>query len=137
MLSQVTESQARRCVAVITHMGRPEAVEAGTRLVGGLLDAGLEVAVPEEDREVLSTRLTKPINVLEQPVEDGENAPYELMVVLGGDGTILRGAEWVITSDVALLGVNLGHVGFLAEAESSEIDSIVRQIVDCSYTVEE
>ena len=59
------------------------------------------------------------------------------MIVLGGDGTILRGAEWVLASDTPLLGVNLGHVGFLAEAESSEIDSIVRHVVDCSYTVEE
>jgi NAD+ kinase len=137
MLSQVSETDARRCVAVITHMGRPQAVEAASRLVGGLLDAGIEVAVPAEDRGVLSSRLTRPLSQLEQPGVDGQKAPYELMVVLGGDGTILRSAEWVITSDVALLGVNLGHVGFLAEAESSEIDSIVRQIVDCSYAVEE
>ena len=59
------------------------------------------------------------------------------MIVLGGDGTILRGAEWVMASDTPLLGVNLGHVGFLAEAESSEIDSIVERVVDRSYRVEE
>src|SRR3954447_23817624 len=59
------------------------------------------------------------------------------MVVLGGDGTILRAAEVVMTSDIPLLGVNLGHVGFLAEAESSEIDNIVAQVVGCSYAVEE
>ncbi len=59
------------------------------------------------------------------------------MVVLGGDGTILRGAEWVMSSDIPLLGVNLGHVGFLAEAESSEIDNIVAHVVACSYSVEE
>jgi NAD+ kinase len=59
------------------------------------------------------------------------------MIVLGGDGTILRGAEWVMASDTPLLGVNLGHVGFLAEAESSEIDSIVERVVDRSYLVEE
>jgi len=57
--------------------------------------------------------------------------------VLGGDGSILRATEWVLTADVPLLGVNLGHVGFLAEAESSEIDSIVTRIVQRSYTVEE
>jgi NAD+ kinase len=60
-----------------------------------------------------------------------------LLVVLGGDGTILRGAEWVVASDIPLLGVNLGHVGFLAEAESSEIDLIVDTVVNCSYQVEE
>ena len=59
------------------------------------------------------------------------------MLVLGGDGTILRGAEKVITSDTPLLGVNLGHVGFLAEAEAAEIDSIVEHVVNRTYTVEE
>jgi NAD+ kinase len=72
--------------------------------------------------------LSKPVKL-----EDG----IELMVVLGGDGTILRGAEWVLASEIPLLGVNLGHVGFLAEAESSEIDSIVAHVVQRSYTVEE
>ena len=59
------------------------------------------------------------------------------MLVLGGDGTILRGAEKVIASDTPLLGVNLGHVGFLAEAEAAEIDSIVDHVVHRTYTVEE
>ena len=59
------------------------------------------------------------------------------MVVLGGDGTILRGAEWALEAAVPLLGVNLGHVGFLAEAESSEVDSIVDHVVHRSFTVEE
>ena len=72
-----------------------------------------------------------------QPSDVAETGDFELMVVFGGDGTILRGAEWVLASDIPLLGVNLGHVGFLAEAESSEIDSIVHHVVDRSYTVEE
>ena len=124
-------------------MGRAEAVDAATRLVGGLLSSGLDVAVPAEDRPVLEERLGGPISELVPPrIETGERGaaerlPYELMVVLGGDGTILRGAEWVMSSDIPLLGVNLGHVGFLAEAESSEIDSIVAQVVGCSYSVEE
>jgi len=133
----------RRTVAVLAHMGRPAAIEAATRLVGGLVHAGIGVAVPREDRAALASRLQQPIDELEQPstVQSGPaagaNGPYELMVVLGGDGTILRGAEWVMDSDIPLLGVNLGHVGFLAEAESSEIDSIVHQVVDCGYAVEE
>ena len=133
---------ARR-VAVLTHMGRPEAIDAATRLVGGLLAAGLEAAVPAEDRPILEERLGRQIGELEPPqTEDAELStteplPFELMVVLGGDGTILRGAEWVMSSDIPLLGVNLGHVGFLAEAESSEIDNIVAHVVACSYSVEE
>jgi NAD+ kinase len=74
------------------------------------------------------TPLNKPVSLDDR---------IELMVVLGGDGTILRGTEWVMPSEIPLLGVNLGHVGFLAEAESSEIDTIVTHVVERSYTVEE
>ena len=132
MLSQVTESQARR-VAVLTHMGRPAAVDAANRLVQGLTAAGIISALPSEDLGAIDAGLL--VTELAQCLTGDEG--IELMVVLGGDGTILRGAEWVFTHDIPLLGVNLGHVGFLAEAESSEIDSIVEHVVDRSYRVEE
>jgi NAD+ kinase len=92
--------------------------------------------MPAEDLTSLSPHLAARVTELTR--RSDEAAPIaELMIVLGGDGTILRGAEWVMASDTPLLGVNLGHVGFLAEAESSEIDSIVERVVDRSYRVEE
>jgi len=92
--------------------------------------------MPAEDLTSLSPYLTARVTELTR--QKDQAAPVaELMIVLGGDGTILRGAEWVMASDTPLLGVNLGHVGFLAEAESSEIDSIVERVVDRSYRVEE
>jgi NAD+ kinase len=148
MLWQVTKASAERDgqpidpraetvrrVAVLTHMGRPAAVEAATRLVEGLNAAGILSALPANDLAAMDPRLAHAMIPLAKPVrpEDG----IELMVVLGGDGTILRGAEWVVASEIPLLGVNLGHIGFLAEAESSEIDTIVARVVDRSYTVEE
>jgi NAD+ kinase len=130
MLSQVT-----RTVAVLTPMGRPAAIAAATRLVEGLSAAGIVAALPDADLGQLDPRLAHAVKPLPKPVN--ETHGIELMVVLGGDGTILRGAEWVLASEIPLLGVNLGHIGFLAEAESSEIDSIVQRIVHRSYTVEE
>ena len=124
-----------RRVALLTHTGRPEAVAAANRLVEGLSAAGITAALPREDIAAIDPRHSAAVTVLDKPV--GPDDGIELMVVLGGDGTILRGAEWVLDSKVPLLGVNLGHVGFLAEAESSEIDSIVSHVVDQSYVVEE
>jgi NAD+ kinase len=93
--------------------------------------------MPAEDLQIMREWLTDDtVTALETPAVTS-SLNCELVVVLGGDGTILRSAEWAIASDIPLLGVNLGHVGFLAEAESSEIDSIVQRIVECSYTVEE
>jgi len=146
MLDHVTEASdltraggpsvdgARRRVGVLTHMGRPAAIDAATRLIDGLYSHGIISALPEDDLAQIDPRLSDAVTVLDKPVP--ADSGVELLVVLGGDGTILRGAEWVLTSDLPLLGVNLGHVGFLAEAESSEIDSIVDRIVDHSWTVE-
>ena len=147
MLSRVTEAPdlqdqqhlpapaGSRRVGVLTHVGRPAAVDAATRLIEGLLAAGIAAALPAEDLHALDPGLAGAVSALTKPITAADGV--ELLVVLGGDGTILRGAEWVLTADLPLLGVNLGHVGFLAEAESSEVDSIVGQIVSGAYTVEE
>ena len=123
-----------RRVAVLTHMGRPTAIAAATRLIQGLHQAGITSALPKGDEQCLPRALAQTVVPLGPPDESPE---IELMVVLGGDGSILRGTEWVLQADLPLLGVNLGHVGFLAEAESSEVDRIVTRIVDRSYAVEQ
>jgi NAD+ kinase len=130
-----TEDSGRR-VAVLTHPRRPAAIATAVRLVEGLSAAGIDIAMPAEDMAGLGSHLTRRVSELTRPSVEGA-AVAELMIVLGGDGTILRGAEWVMASDTPLLGVNLGHVGFLAEAESSEIDWIVERVVERSYRVEE
>lgn len=61
----------------------------------------------------------------------------ELLIVLGGDGTLLRGAEFARSSGVPMLGVNLGRVGFLAEAERDDLDRVVDRVVTKAYEVEE
>jgi NAD+ kinase len=149
MLSQVSEhagesagtgglpAAAQRRVAVMMHTGRPGAIKAAARLIDGLREAGILSALPADDFAVMSSWIADGAAVALEDHASDAGLDCELVVVLGGDGTILRSAEWAIASDVPLLGVNLGHVGFLAEAESSEIDSIVQRIVDRSYTVEE
>lgn len=61
----------------------------------------------------------------------------EIVVVLGGDGTILRAAELVHATEVPILGVNLGHVGFLAEFESFQMSEAIRRIADHDYSIDE
>ena len=61
----------------------------------------------------------------------------ELVLVFGGDGTFLRAAEFARPSGVPMLGVNLGRVGFLAEAEPEHLPETIRSIVERTYEVEE
>ena len=60
----------------------------------------------------------------------------EVAVVLGGDGTMLRAAEVAYVRDIPLLGVNLGHVGFLSEVERSKISDVINAVVNNSYVID-
>ena len=60
----------------------------------------------------------------------------EVAVVLGGDGTMLRAAEVAQDRDIPLLGVNLGHVGFLSEVERSKISDVIHALVNKTYVID-
>ncbi|MDR1443006.1 MAG: NAD kinase [Bifidobacteriaceae bacterium] len=68
--------------------------------------------------------------------DDYREEPLDLVLVLGGDGTLLRAAEMVRDQGTALLGVNLGHLGFLAECEAAELPAAIDRVVDGDYRVE-
>jgi len=119
-----------REVLVVPHVHREPAREAAASTARLLAGAGITVRVPKGDVEVFE-------GIEVQPVPDSAAAEgVELVVVLGGDGTILRGAEMAHSAQVPLLGVNLGHVGFLAEAEPDALPDTVRRVVARDYTVE-
>jgi NAD+ kinase len=123
---------AGRTVLVVAHLGRPAAVAAARQLVGRLLGAGLNVCAPKEEAEQFA--LDEVCSVEDRP---DAAAGCELAVVLGGDGTLLRAAELAHESGVPLLGVNLGHVGFLAEVERDELTEVADRVVARDWIVEE
>jgi NAD+ kinase len=65
-----------------------------------------------------------------------ELATTDVLVVLGGDGTLLRAARAVIQVDVPLLGVNLGKVGFLSKVEASDLEDVLVKLVAGDYTID-
>ncbi|MDT7723600.1 MAG: kinase [Actinomycetota bacterium] len=69
--------------------------------------------------------------------EDDPAAGTELVFVLGGDGTLLRAAELARPAGVPVLGVNLGRVGFLAEADSDALVDTMQRVIERRYQVEE
>lgn len=120
-----------RRVLLVTHTGRPVAVERARYVAERLLQAGVEVhALPNESSEtaIPGVATTEP--------DVAAAAGMELVLVLGGDGTLLRGAELARGADVPLLGVNLGHVGFLAEAEPYDLETTLDRVLSRDYVVE-
>lgn len=106
-----------RKVLFVVHTGRQKAVEVAKEAADGLTKSGIEVINAEATPEALSD--------------------LELVMVFGGDGTILRGVEIARAANIPVLGVNLGHVGFLAEAEAEEVNTVIETVVNHSWIVEE
>ncbi|WP_416351957.1 NAD kinase [Subtercola sp. RTI3] len=125
-----------RFILVVLHTGRGDSVEAAMRVCDQLAASGVTPVLSPSDLADIADHLSDPsvIAVLGEDVELGE---LELVIVLGGDGTILRAAEVVRGCSVPLLGVNLGHVGFLAESEREELGASVERVLSGDYTVEE
>ncbi|SEO11057.1 NAD kinase [Actinacidiphila rubida] len=123
-----------RTVFLLTHTGRDAAIRSAERVVGGLLRCGIGVRVLED--EAADLPLPSTVELIAE-IGPGAVQGCELIIVLGGDGTLLRGAEFARASGVPMLGVNLGRVGFLAEAERDDLDKVVDRVVTREYEVEE
>jgi NAD+ kinase len=121
-----------RSVLLLAHTGRPKTAEAARAAAERLLGAGVEVRLLAEEADEIAV----PGAVVRQTHEDAALGT-ELVLVLGGDGTILRAAELARGAHVPLLGVNLGRVGFLAEAESTHLEGTLEHVLARDYDVEE
>ncbi|TNC26579.1 NAD kinase [Amycolatopsis alkalitolerans] len=124
---------AKREVLLVVHPDRNTTRDAARKVAAKFAAAGIGLRVTEEDvRELIDDPQCKLV-----PPHDHPAIGAELVLVLGGDGTLLRAAEIARPAGVPVLGVNLGRVGFLTEADSDALEETVHRVADRDYTVEE
>lgn len=124
-----------RNILLVSHTARTEAIEATLEVACMLDEAGVTIVMSERtvtDFEPYLNGLTVAVLGV-----DVDKADLEIALVLGGDGTILRAAEIVRGTACPIVGVNLGHVGFLAEMEHHDLGFTVERVLGGNYTVEE
>jgi NAD+ kinase len=122
-----------REVLLVLHTGHPENSRTAEQVAHRLARAGIGLRVLAEE----TTHLDPALGGHEMPTGPKAAVGAELVVVLGGDGTLLRAAELARPCGVPLLGVNLGRVGFLAETDLDALDQAVHAIADSDYLVDE
>ncbi|MBB1510265.1 NAD kinase [Tessaracoccus sp. MC1756] len=122
----------KRTVAVLVHPDREEALDNAIAFMADLHRMGFDFLVFDDDVERIAAQVSPAVEF-----QALDNRMAELAVVFGGDGTILRAAEWALPLGVPLLGVNLGHVGFLAELEPSDLHELATVVEERRYQVEE
>lgn len=130
-----TPSPQRR-VLVLAHTGRAEVREVARACVQSLTAHGIAVRLLADEAADLGLEDVDGLVETTQP-DDTPGEGCELVLVIGGDGSILRAAELTHATSTPLLGVNLGHVGFLAEAEQEDVESTIAAIVARDYTAED
>ena len=128
----MTTGPGGRVMLLVAHTGRPAALRVARVLFAQLAAAGIGVRVLEPEAAELGCDAAAVV-----PVSPSAAAGTEMVLVVGGDGTLLRAAELARPAGVPLLGVNLGHVGFLAEAEPADLAAAVVNIAAHRYSVEE
>jgi NAD+ kinase len=124
---------ATRRVLVVVNTRRETVSALAVNVIRRFRDHGIETRVLAEDAASLPLAADDEVEVVTQDASAG----CELVVVIGGDGTLLRAAEHARTSGTPLLGINLGHVGFLAEADPDGLEHAIGAIVERRYHAEE
>ena len=104
----------QRAVLFLVNASREEAKGAAETISKILLSAGIKIYTPA----------------------DSDIPHVEVVLVLGGDGTILRGAEFALKENIPLLGINLGHVGFMAEVEAFTFEKVAQAVIDKDYVLD-
>ncbi|MER7798628.1 NAD kinase [Microbacterium sp. NPDC096154] len=127
---------SERRILVVAHAHREDTVDAAVRVAGLLRASGAVPVLAHDDRAELA-ELAPVLADVAVLGRDIALADIDLAIVLGGDGTILRAAELVREGTAPVLGINMGHVGFLAEIDRDAMDAAVQRAVDGDYAVEE
>jgi NAD+ kinase len=130
-------TEAPRNILVVAHTGREDSLEAAVTVCRQLIAAGAMPVLDRDENDDLMRAAPALVDKLAVLGDGVDVSDLELVIVLGGDGTILRAAEIVRGCTAPLLGINLGHVGFLAESERDDLGEAVRRALQRDYLVEE
>jgi len=124
--------ETTRTMLVLAHTGKETALRSARQVISRLIAEGITVRVTEAEAPQLACEGAAVL-----PAGPAAAKGAELAIVLGGDGTLLRAAELARPAQTPLIGVNLGHIGFLAEAEPDGLTETVDRLVAGAYRVEE
>ena len=122
-----------RLFLILAHTGRPASIHTAAAVATELTRLGGIPVCLESQHPAITSETSIDVKQLDIDVAPKD---IELVICLGGDGTILKAAEIMRGQNAPLLGVNMGHVGFLAELEPEDLDETIGRVLAKDYTVE-
>jgi len=117
-------------IGVITNVEKDKDFEVTKQLSKSLMSFGIELLLPENTSAISDIKCSR---IIEEQLIDKCDA----IISLGGDGTFLRVAKTASKHTKPILGINIGHLGFLTEADKQDIDIVAKQLAEGRYTIKE
>lgn len=117
-----------RKVGVLWNSSKPEGLDTARRVLSVLKSKGVSYSVDENLSDTFGER---------ERMDQSSFSDCEMLIVLGGDGTILRALDYAIPGDLPILGVNIGRLGFLCEVERDDVEEDLCRVLDGGYAVDE
>jgi NAD+ kinase len=125
-----------RRVLVVPHVLQEVSLATAVEVCRHLVGRGVVPVLREAEGQVVAAAAPD-LTTLEW-LESGVSLDQiEVVFAIGGDGTILRAAEVVREAALPIVGVNVGHVGFLAETERESVSETVTRVLDGDFAVED
>ncbi|NLM03185.1 MAG: NAD(+) kinase [Methanothermobacter wolfeii] len=115
-------------IGLVARFDMPEAVELAGRVASFLLNRGVELTV--------DLKLTEELPILREYGADIRDMDADMIVTIGGDGTILRTQSLIEGKEIPILGINMGTVGFLIEVDPENVFSALEDVLMGEYAVE-
>ena len=117
-----------RKVGVLWNSSKPEGLDTARRVLSVLKSKGVSYSVDENLSDTFGER---------EHMDRISFSDCEMLIVLGGDGTILRALDYAIPGDLPIRGVNIGRLGFLCEVERDDVEEDLCRVLDGGYAVDE
>lgn len=121
-----------QCIAILAYAARPEAVRWASHAVTRLHEEGVEVLLDTILADELPDELVARCDV--RPVTEFATHA-DMVMTFGGDGTLLATTRVLMGSDVPIMGINVGKLGFLAEFPTSELDAAIMDVLKGHYRI--
>lgn len=127
-------SQIKR-VAISGSIHKVGFTDAATELINTLHNHGVEIFIESKVYGFLQKADVQPLDVC-KVLSDKDLLGMDLVLSLGGDGTFLKTSQFVGALEIPILGINLGHLGFLVDISGDEISSAIETVLSDGFTIE-
>ena len=126
-------------IAIFGNAMKSDTLREVRHILDFMADKDVQVILSQELRQELNLREypSFPDIALQSVTEGIGNEPIDFALSVGGDGTFLTSAAAIGDKNIPILGINCGHLGFLAEVQSQDVDCILQKLVAGEYTIEQ